>query len=73
MRNLFKHNQFEDREFLNIQSELATIEQRTQKLSNIPNWHNGNGEPEKALGVNGDYYVDKDSGDIYLKENGEWI
>lgn len=73
MRNLFQHDKAEDKEFGNIYSELSDINETASKLSNLAQWHNGEGEPDKALGKNGDYYVDRANGDIYLKENGEWL
>jgi len=35
-------------------------------------WYSGKGEPDKSLGVNGDFYLDKANGDFYEKENDEW-
>ena len=73
MRNLFQHNKAEDKEFGNIYSELSDISETTSRISNIGVWHKGEGEPEKALGKDKDFYLDTTTGDIYNKENGEWI
>lgn len=35
-------------------------------------WHQGNDEPEKSLGENGDYYFDVAHKIIYGKNNGKW-
>ncbi|QQK74609.1 DUF5011 domain-containing protein [Salicibibacter cibarius] len=35
-------------------------------------WYTGEGEPDADLGVEGDLYLDEDSGDVYQKEDGEW-
>jgi hypothetical protein len=36
-------------------------------------WRNGVGIPSNTLGVNGDYYLENVSGDVYKKENGVYI
>lgn len=35
-------------------------------------WYNGSGAPAGGLGVDGDYYVDDDTGDVYQKVAGVW-
>lgn len=35
-------------------------------------WYNGNGAPGSDLGLNGDYYLDTGSGNIYNKTEGSW-
>ena len=35
-------------------------------------WYNGSGEPSDTLGKDGDYYLDNDNGDVYLKSGGTW-
>ncbi len=35
-------------------------------------WHNGNGVPANTLGVDGDYYIDNATGDVYNKVSGSW-
>ncbi len=35
-------------------------------------WHDGSGEPDTEIGVEGDYYLDGTGGDYYRKEAGEW-
>lgn len=36
-------------------------------------WHDGSGVPDDSLGVDGDYYLDVVTGDVYLKELGTWV
>jgi hypothetical protein len=36
-------------------------------------WHHGSGVPSNGLGVDGDYYLDEDTGDVYVKSGGVWI
>lgn len=35
--------------------------------------HTGNGVPNSTLGKNGDSYIDLDTWDYYVKENGTWV
>lgn len=35
-------------------------------------WYNGNGAPGSDLGLDGDYYLDTGSGNIYNKKEGSW-
>ncbi|GAA4464199.1 hypothetical protein GCM10023189_43170 [Nibrella saemangeumensis] len=35
-------------------------------------WYNGTGAPSNVTGVNGDYYLDTVSGDVYRKTAGTW-
>ncbi|WP_218831745.1 hypothetical protein [Shouchella clausii] len=35
-------------------------------------FHTGEGAPEETLGQPGDVYLDNDSGDLYLNQNGTW-
>jgi hypothetical protein len=35
-------------------------------------WHDGSGAPAGGLGVDGDYYLDVDTGDVYNKTGGLW-
>lgn len=35
-------------------------------------WRNGSGAPSSGLGVNGDYYLDDATGDVYLKAGGSY-
>lgn len=35
-------------------------------------WRNGSGVPSNGLGINGDYYLDEDTGDVYLKAAGAY-
>jgi Major tropism determinant N-terminal domain len=35
-------------------------------------WRNGNGPPNNSLGINGDYYLDDNNGDVYLKSSGTY-
>jgi len=34
---------------------------------------NGSGVPSDSLGVDGNYYLDTDTGDLYQKEGGTWL
>lgn len=36
-------------------------------------WRTGTGVPSNALGVNGDYYLDDDTGDVYTKSGGVYL
>lgn len=36
-------------------------------------WHTGTGVPLVGLGVNGDYYLDNATGDVYQKVAGAWV
>ena len=47
------------------------------KIEGIPGkdgstWYNGNRAPGSDLGLNGDYYLDTGSGNIYNKKEGSW-
>jgi len=35
-------------------------------------WYNGSGVPSSGTGINGDYYLNDDNGDIYHKVSGSW-
>ncbi len=35
-------------------------------------WHSGSGAPGVGTGVNGDYYIDTENGDLYYKSTGSW-
>lgn len=35
-------------------------------------WHDGSGVPASGLGVDGDYYLNNDNGDVYNKTSGSW-
>ena len=35
-------------------------------------WHSGSGVPSAGLGVDGDYYLNTDNGDVYEKVGGSW-
>lgn len=35
-------------------------------------WYDGSGAPLATLGVDGDYYLDHDNGDVYTKTAGAW-
>jgi hypothetical protein len=36
-------------------------------------WYSGAGVPSNLLGEDGDFYLDKTSGDVYTKELGSWV
>lgn len=36
-------------------------------------WRNGSGVPSNSLGINGDYYVNDDNGDVYRKVSGAYV
>jgi hypothetical protein len=36
-------------------------------------WYSGDGIPSNSLGLDGDYYLDTSTSNVYLKENGVWI
>lgn len=36
-------------------------------------WHTGIGAPSTSLGVNGDYYLDTATNDLYQKVSGSWV
>lgn len=35
-------------------------------------WYNGSGVPSNTLGVDGDYYLDNATGNVYNKVAGSW-
>lgn len=35
-------------------------------------WYSGSGAPSSSLGVDGDYYLDTGTGNIYLRQGGSW-
>lgn len=35
-------------------------------------WYNGSGAPANTLGVDGDYYLDNNTGNVYNKVSGSW-
>jgi hypothetical protein len=35
-------------------------------------WHSGNGVPGSGTGINGDYYLDLATGNVYFKVSGSW-
>lgn len=35
-------------------------------------WYDGSGAPAGGLGIDGDYYLDTDNGDVYFKASGSW-
>ena len=35
-------------------------------------WYNGAGAPSNSIGVDGNYYLDTTSGDVYFKVAGSW-
>lgn len=40
--------------------------------TNGATWRDGSGAPSNGLGVDGDYYLDDDTGDVYLKSAGNY-
>jgi hypothetical protein len=46
----------------------------TEWLGGAPGskWYDGTGAPAGALGVDGDYYLDDGTGDVYAKQGGAW-
>ena len=42
------------------------------EVTDESSWHDGAGTPGELLGSEGDYYLDKDSGDVYRKTGGTW-
>jgi len=40
--------------------------------SGVGTWRDGTGAPSDALGINGDYYLDDATGDVYLKATGTY-
>jgi hypothetical protein len=42
-------------------------------LQAIPVWFAGNVNPADSIGKDGDFYLNKLSGDIFQKEGGTWV
>ena len=40
--------------------------------TNGATWNNGAGAPSPSLGIDGDYYINTDNGDLYKKAAGSW-
>lgn len=38
----------------------------------LPAWYAGHGAPDDSIGKDGDFYLDKDTGNVYEKEHGSW-
>lgn len=39
----------------------------------LQTWHDGTSVPNNSIGVNGDYYLQVDNGDIYNKYTNQWV
>jgi hypothetical protein len=48
---------------------LAAVE----ALASQPILRGDHGPPSDTLGKDGDFYIDLDSGNVYVKENGTWV
>jgi len=46
---------------------------RINTLEGNPHWHSDGGSPSNAVGVNNDFYLDENNGNIYVKKNGIWV
>lgn len=73
MRALFQHKYPAQKEIENVHGVNARLLGKTSKLEGNSVWHSGDTEPSKAIGKSEDYYLDKTGGDVYIKENGEWV
>ena len=51
----------------------ALLQYKGLWVSCPPYWHAGSGVPSNELGSNGDFYLDKITSDIYMKENETWL
>ena len=52
-----------------IQDVLDIADSGTKTNNTI---YKGKGEPSSSIGVDGNIYMDEDSSDVYIKQNGEW-
>ena len=52
-----------------IQDVLDITDTGTKTNNTI---YRGKGEPSSSLGIDGNIYMDEDSSDVYIKQNGEW-
>ncbi len=73
LRSLFTHEYTEQKEFENLHSSTIKSMNRVNKLETKANWLKGNIEPSNAIGNNGDFYLDKITGNVYTKDNGIWF
>jgi len=48
------------------------IQKWLNAIKDISVWLNGSGVPSASLGVNGNYYLDTATGDVYFKEDDAW-
>ena len=58
-----------------VQAQLSGAVMFTpQEIAEFPktSWLAGTGTPSDSLGVDGDMYLEGDTGDVYQKENGTW-
>lgn len=39
----------------------------------VTKWYNGSGAPTTSIGAEGDYYLDTDTGNVYVKESTGWV
>lgn len=56
-------------------AQMAALQAQVNALVALTGtvWHNGTGLPADSLGKDGDYYLDVDTGNVYVKENGSWV
>ena len=52
---------------------LEDIIRRVDDIAKKADWYVGSGIPSTSIGKDGDFYLDKLTKNIYLKENGTWL
>jgi len=62
----------EQKEFENLHVTAIKSGNRISTLEEKPRWHNGTNDPSKAIGINGDFYLNETTSDVFLKKNGIW-
>lgn len=60
-------------ELARLYADVAVIESALGISVAGGRWYTGHGAPSDAIGVNGDLYLDRDTADVYEKENGTWF
>jgi hypothetical protein len=51
---------------------LDAITALQTQVDAIPLWFAGHGTAADTIGRDGDFYIDRDTGNVYVKEGGTW-
>jgi len=68
MKTLFKHSKPIEKDFNRINFDFQKLKNKQNKMQTL----SGKGVPSNNLGIDGNYYNDRETGNFYIKERGKW-